>query len=185
MRSWCVVLAAAWAALAGSPVRAADFCSTCELQLGVGAAYHYWGYSGSFVVPVALNFDHDRWELGVFRFTHPQNYYDDTFKVHILWADAYWGASLTRRVELLKFQHWRLFAGLGAAYKSEENRQIASLWNFSEQVGIRYLPAKGYSIELVGRHWSNAGLKLPNHGQDFVTVMFSVYPGFFQHDGGS
>jgi len=41
MRSGCVLLAAVLAALAGPVVRAADFCSTCEVQLGLGATYHY------------------------------------------------------------------------------------------------------------------------------------------------
>jgi hypothetical protein len=43
------------------------------------------------------------------------------------------------------------------------------------------MPKKGMTIELVGRHWSNGGLKLPNHGQDFATLTFSVYPGLFGH----
>ena len=76
---------------------------------------------------------------------------------------------------MVRLEHFKVFLGLGASYKTQENRQTASLWNFSEQVGMRYIPKEGCAIELVGRHWSNAGLKLPNHGQDFVTVMFSVY----------
>ena len=181
MRSGWVALAVALAALVTPGVQAADFCSSCELQLGVGAAYHYWGYNHSLVVPIALNFDHDRWELAAFRFTSTQHYFVQAFNYDVLWASPYWGASLTRRLELVKLQHWRLYIGLGAAYKSQENRQIASLWNFSEQVGMRYIPAPGYAIDLTWRHWSNAGIKLPNHGQDFGTLMFSVYPGLFRH----
>jgi hypothetical protein len=181
MRSGCVLLGAVLVALATPRVQAADFCSSCELQLGLGATYHYWGYNHSLVVPVALNFDHDRWELAAFRFTSSQRYYSDTFNYNVLWATPYWGASLTRRLELFKHEHWRLFIGLGAAYKSQENRQVSSLWNFSEQIGARFTPAPGYSIELTWRHWSNAGLRLPNHGQDFGTLMFSVYPGFLGH----
>jgi lipid A 3-O-deacylase PagL len=181
MRFGCVVLMAALAALATSRVQAADFCSSCEVELGLGTSFHYWGYNNSLVVPVALNFDHDRWELGAFRFTSNQRYYSDTFAYNVLWATPYWGFSLTRRLELVKLEHFRLFLGLGAAYKTQENRQIASLWNFSEQAGARFIPAPGYAIELTWRHWSNAGIKLPNHGQDFGTLMFSVYPGFFHH----
>src|SRR5579859_4893259 len=120
MRSWCVVLAAALAALAAPRARAADFCSSCELQLGLGATYHYWGYNGSLVIPVALNFDRDRWELAAFRFTSNQRYFAEAFNYNVLWATPYWGASLTRRLELVKLQHWRLYIGLGAAYKSQE-----------------------------------------------------------------
>jgi Lipid A 3-O-deacylase (PagL) len=181
MRSWCVVLAAALAALAAPHARAADFCSSCEVQLGVGATYHFWEYTKSLVVPVAFNFDHDRWELAAFRFTHNQHYFSDTFTGEVVLATPYWGFSLTRRLELLKHEHWRVVIGLGAAYKTQENRGLSSLWNFSEQAGLRFTPKPGYSIELIGRHWSNGGLKLPNHGQDFVTVMFSVYPSLIHH----
>ncbi len=176
MRLWCVVVASACGALAAPQVRAADFCSSCELQLGIGATYNFGEFTRSAVIPLAFNFDHDRWELGVFRFTHDQHSYSTRWGAEILWATPYWGSSLTRRLEVIKTRHWRLFAGLGASYKTQEDRESGSLWNFSEQLGVRFLPSPGYSIELVGRHWSNAGLKLPNHGQDFVTLMFSIYP---------
>ena len=181
MRLGFVLLATACAALAAPRARAADFCATCEVQLGIGGSYHYWGYTHSLVIPMALNFDDDRWELGAFRFTSNQNFFDTTFQYHIRFSDPYWGFSLTRRLELLRSTHWRLFVGLGASYKDEEDRLSASLWNFSEQAGVRFTPRAGWSIELVGRHWSNAGMKLPNHGQDFATLMFSVYPGLIGH----
>jgi len=143
--------------------------------------YHFWGFTHSPVVPVALNFDRDRWELAAFRFTRDQNFYDDTFKWYVRFATPYWGASLTRRLELFRHPHWRIIVGLGAAYKAKEDTLSASHWNFSEQLGLRITPTPGCAIELVGRHWSNAGLKLPNHGQDFATVMFTVYPGWWRH----
>jgi hypothetical protein len=178
MRSWCVVLAAACAALASPVARAADFCATCQVQLGIGATYHYWGYTHSLVIPAALNFDKDRWELAAFRFASGQEFFDSTFQWHVHFADPYWGFSLTRRLELFKHAHWRLIIGLGASYKTEEDTLSSSRWNFAEQVGLRITPTSRCAIELVGRHWSNAGLKLPNHGQDFATLMFTVYPGW-------
>jgi len=39
-----------------------------------------------------------------------------------------------------------------------------------------------HAIVLIGRHWSNGGLKLPNHGQDFATLMFTVYPSLLRHN---
>jgi hypothetical protein len=33
--------------------------------------------------------------------------------------------------------------------------------------------------ELTLRHWSNGGIRLPNHGQDFATVMVRFNPGLF------
>ena len=181
MRSGCAVLVAALAALVAPRARADDFCASCEVQLGVGTTWHFLGYNNSLVIPVAFNFDHERWELAAFRFPSTQHYYDTTFSYEILWAKPYWGASLTRRVEFFKHEHWRVFLGLGAAYKTQENRQISSLWNFSEQAGLRLTPAPGYALELTWRHWSNAGLKLPNHGQDLATLTFSVYPALFRH----
>ena len=41
---------------------------------------------------------------------------------------------------------------------------------------MRIVPTPGTTIELVMRHWSNAGLKLPNHGQDFATLTFTLSP---------
>jgi hypothetical protein len=181
MRSGCVLLAFACLALVASAVRAADFCGTCEIQLGAGATYHWVGYSHGLVVPLILNFDHDRWELGAFRFVKGQTFFDSTFGVDVHFADPYWGFSLTRRLELWRHPHWRFIVGLGASYKTEQDRLSASWWNFNEEVGLRLMPRQGLAIELVGRHWSNAGLKLPNHGQDFATLTVSVYPGSFGH----
>ena len=180
MRFWCVALASAWAALATAEVRATDFCSSCELQLGVGGAFHFWGYNNTPVIPVIFHFDENRWELALFRFVKGQEYFSDTFNYNIQWTHPYWGAAFSRRLELLKYEHWRLFLGLGAGYRSEEDRQISSLWNFAEQGGLRLTPKKNYAIELAWRHFSNAGLKKPNHGQDFATLTFSVYPALFR-----
>ncbi len=177
IRSGLLLLMAALGALAAPALRAADFCSTCEIQAGAGFTYHFWEWTHSAVIPLTLDFDHNRWELGAFRFAHAQEYYVPTFGAHVRFTDPYWGFSLTRRLELFKHPHWGLLVGLGAAYRSEQDRQIASHWNFSELIGVRLRPARGWTLELVGRHWSNGGLKLPNHGQDFATLMVTVYPG--------
>ena len=181
MRSLSVVLAAALAALAVPRSYGMDFCSTCEVLVGAGVTYHFWEWSHSPVIPISLDFDHNRWELGAFRFTHTQEYFDTAFTYNEHWTNPYWGFSLTRRLELFKHEHWGLILGLGAAYRSEEDRLIASHWNFSELLGVRLQPSPEWKIELIGRHWSNGGLKLPNHGQDFATVMVSVYPGLLGH----
>lgn len=171
-----MVLAAALATLAAPCVNAADLCSTCEVQLGVGFTYHFWAWTHSPVIPITLDFDANRWELGAFRFSRGQEFYDTTFGAHVRFATPYWGFSLTRRLELFTHPYWRLFVGLGAAYKSEEDTLSASHWNFSEQAGIRFTPSRSWRVDVTGRHWSNAGLKLPNHGQDFATVTVSVFP---------
>ena len=181
MQLRCVVLAASMLVLAAQDVRAADFCSTCEVQLGLGGTYHWVGWSHGIVAPLIFTFDHNRWELGAFRFTKGQDFYDSRFAEDLHVADPYWGFSFARRFELFPQRHWAFFAALGASYKTEQDRLSSSWWNLNAEVGLRITPRTGMSIELVGRHWSNAGLKLPNHGQDFATLTFSVYPGLFGH----
>jgi hypothetical protein len=181
MRSGCVWLAAALLAWAAPQVHAGDFGSTCEVQLGVGASYHWVGYSHGIVAPIVVTFDHNRWELGAFRFTKGQDYFASTFGVDIHVADPYWGFSIARRVELFPQRHWAFFLAAGASYKTERDRLSASWWNINAEIGLRLTPKQGWAIELVGRHWSNAGLELPNHGQDFATLTFSVYPGLIGH----
>jgi hypothetical protein len=180
--AWIVVaLTAAFAVPAARAADVSELCATCEFQFGIGATYHYWGTTHSLVIPMIANFDEDRWEVGAFRFTGPQRFYDTTFSYHITFAEPYWGFSFSRRLELFRHPHWALVAGFGGSYKTQENRLSASLWNFAYQAGVRLTPFRGTAIELVGRHWSNSGLKLPNHGQDFATLTFSIYPSLFMH----
>jgi hypothetical protein len=42
---------------------------------------------------------------------------------------------------------------------------------------VRFLPTRNTAIELIARHWSNAGIKPPNRGQDFATLTFTLWPG--------
>jgi hypothetical protein len=179
-----VALAAVMVVVVVPAARAADtssFCATCEIQFGVGATYHFWGTTHSLVIPMTVNFDEDRYEFGAFRFTGQQRFFDSTFNAHVLFAEPLWGFSLSRRVELFPHPHWRLLVGFGGSYKTREDRLSSSLWNFAEQVGVRLTPAPSMAIELVGRHFSNAGLKLPNHGEDFATLTFSIYPSLIGH----
>jgi hypothetical protein len=186
MRSWCVqlavVLAAMVASAAGPAARAADlssFCADCQVQLGIGGTYHFWARTGSLVVPLTMVFDQDRYEIGAFRMASSQGFYDSTFGAQVHFANPYWGFSASRRWELFRHRYWRMLFGFGGSYKTEEDTLSASHWNFAEQLGVRVTPTRGFAIELVARHWSNAGLKLPNHGQDFATLSFSIYPGVF------
>ena len=127
-------------ALAAPNVRAEDFCSTCEVQLGLGGTYHWVGWSHGIVAPIIFTFDHDRWELGAFRFTKGQDFYDSTFGVDIHFADPYWGFSFARRLELFPQKHWAFFAAAGVSYKTEQDRLSSSWWNFNEEVGLRIKP---------------------------------------------
>ena len=69
----------------------------------------------------------------------------------------------------------------GSGPAQEKLRRLVMIRVPNEEIGLRIKPTQSWTIELTGRHWSNAGLKLPNHGQDFATLTFSVYPGLFGH----
>jgi hypothetical protein len=184
MRLWCVRFAAVWmtlcAALGVNAARAADgasFCADCQVQLGIGGTYHFWAKTGSLVIPLTLLFDQGRYEIGAFRMASNQGFYDSTFGAQVHVANPYWGFSASRRWQFFKHPRWRAFLGFGGSYKTEEDTLSASRWNFAEQLGLRVMPTPATAIELSMRHWSNAGLKLPNHGQDFATLTFTIIPG--------
>jgi hypothetical protein len=45
-------------------------------------------------------------------------------------------------------------------------------------LGLRFpLPGNRVVGELTFRHWSNGGIRLPNHGQDFVTLTVRLNSG--------
>jgi len=47
-------------------------------------------------------------------------------------------------------------------------------------LGLRFrLPGNRVTGELAMRHWSNGGIRLPNHGQDFATLTVHLNSGFF------
>jgi hypothetical protein len=183
MRSWCKQLAFVLVALAALDAHAASdsVCWNCEIGLGIGGTYHYWGRTSGIVIPLTVTLDKDRWEIGAFRIATAQHFYNPTFAVDQHLADPYWGFTAVRRLELIRKEHFRLLIGFGVAYKTEENELSASLWNFAEQLGVRYLPVPGMSIELCARHWSNAGLKIPNRGQDLTTLTFAISPDLWWH----
>jgi hypothetical protein len=182
MRSWVVrsvvMMVFAWVAPA-SAADPFDSCPDCQFLSGIGGTYHFWGRTGSLAVPFTLTLDQDRWEVAAIRFTSPQQFFDDTLHYELRVANPYWGFSASRRFEFFRYRYWRMLIGAGGSYKTEADIASASHWNFAEQLGLRITPVEGAAIELVVRHWSDAGLKLPNHGQDFATLSFTVYPGFF------
>lgn len=66
-----------------------------------------------------------------------------------------------------------MFAGLGGAYKNDTDRIDGSHLNFAEQFGWRApRMTNGRRIEFAIRHVSNAGLRKPNKGQDFLTIAY-------------
>jgi len=162
------------------PAPAQDFCQSCEVQVGLGGTYHYWGTTGSLVLPVSLTWSDNRYELAAFRFTDTQLIPLPGTHRGRLMADPYWGASLSRRWRLFDHGPVQGYFGFGLAGRSESDELSVTRWDFAEQLGLRFhLPGNRVIGEVTMRHWSNGGIRLPNHGQDFATVTFRLNSGIF------
>jgi hypothetical protein len=163
------------------PASAEPLCAGCEIQLGLGGTYHFWGSTDGVVVPLTVSWDENRYEVGVFRMATRQTLTaSDTSSQQAL-ADPYWGVSASRRWVLLERGPVRAFFGFGLAYRTESDALTATRWDFASQLGLRVrLPRNGSAMELTFRHWSNGGIKLPNRGQDFATLTFLLNPQFFR-----
>jgi Lipid A 3-O-deacylase (PagL) len=177
-----IALPALGLCLAGAPqlAPAQEFCQSCEVQVGLGGTYHYWGTTGSLVLPVSLTWSDNRWELAAFRFTNEQLLpFPGTHRERRI-ADPYWGVSLSRRWRLFEHGPVQGYFGFGLAGRSASDDVSVTHWDFAEQLGLRFhLPGNRVVGEVTLRHWSNGGIRLPNHGQDFATVTFRLNSGIF------
>jgi hypothetical protein len=160
--------------------QAQAFCQSCEVQVGLGGTYHYWGTTGSLVLPVSLTWSDNRYELAAFRFTDQQLLpFPGTHRERLM-ADPYWGASLSRRWRLFDHGPVQGYFGFGLAARSESDPLSVTRWDFASQLGIRFrLPGNRVVGEVTMRHWSNGGVRLPNHGQDFATFTIRLNSGLF------
>jgi Lipid A 3-O-deacylase (PagL) len=159
---------------------AQSLCESCEVQLGLGGTYHYWGETGSLVLPVSLTWSDNRYELAAFRFTDQQLLpLPRTHRERVL-AGPYWGASLSRRWRLFDHGPVQGYCGFGLAGRSESDLLSTTRWDFASQLGLRFrFPADHVVGEVTLRHWSNGGFRLPNHGQDFATFTIRLNSGLF------
>lgn len=149
-------------------------CQDCELRLGVGSTYHFWSRTGGAVIPVTLSWDGERYELGVFRMAKRQTLSEVDARTSRLLAEPYWAFSASRRWKLAGTSRWRVLFGFGASYKTEADALNSTHWNFASQLALQVrLPGGGPGLEVSVRHWSNGGIRLPNRGQDFVTLSYS------------
>jgi len=150
---------------------AQSVCESCEVSVGAGGTYHYWGTTGSLVLPVTVTWSDSRYEFGIFRFTDTQLLpLPGTHRARQM-ANPYWGASLSRRWQIFERGPVRGFFGFGLAERTESDELSVTRWDFASQLGLRFrLPGNHVITEVTMRHWSNGGIKLPNHGQDFATV---------------
>jgi hypothetical protein len=159
---------------------AQSFCESCEVSVGAGGTYHYWGTTGSLVLPVTVTWSENRYEFGVFRFTDQQLLpLPGTHRERDM-ANPYWGASLSRRWQIFERGPVRGFFGFGLAGRTESDELSITRWDFASQLGLRWrLPGNRVIAEVAMRHWSNGGIRLPNHGQDFATFTIRLNSGLF------
>jgi hypothetical protein len=138
---------------------------------GAGMTYQYDGSKGTDLVLATWSTRDDHYELAAFRFLTPQT------RLGCALAESNWVFEASRRWRI----HWTLidhsgvdlFFGMGAAYKTKTDDINGSNWNFAEQLGWRFPQrAHGGRVEFAIRHVSNAGLKKPNRGEDFVTLAY-------------
>ena len=159
---------------------AQSLCDSCEVQVGLGGTYHFWGTTGGVVLPVAVTWSENRYELGFVRVTTQQTLHESRSRNQRLMADPYWGVSLSRRWQLFDRGPVKGFFGFGLAGKTKSDVLSATRWDFASQLGLRFrLPGSRAMAELTMRHWSNGGVRLPNHGQDFATLTIRLNPGLF------
>jgi hypothetical protein len=153
----------------------AVICGGCELSLGVGDTYHFWGRTGGLVLPATLTWGHSQYEIGVFRMSTAQKLYEDIWGKTRVLAEPYWGVSASRRWQLIMQPTWRLFFGFGASFKTQEDLLNSTHWNFASQLALRlhHPDGTGSDMEFAIRHWSNAGIRCPNRGQDLFTVVIA------------
>jgi Lipid A 3-O-deacylase (PagL) len=175
-----LLLSLVWTGYVPRAANAQSFCESCEVQVGLGGTYHYWGATGSLVLPVSVTWADNRYELAAFRFTDRQLLPLPGTRRERVMADPYWGASLSRRWQLFESGPVKGFFGFGLAGRTESDALSTTRWDFASQLGLRIHPAGGrVVIEVTARHWSNGGIRLPNHGQDFATVTFRLNSGLF------
>jgi hypothetical protein len=164
-----------FAAYAPQAVDAQSFCETCEVQIGLGDTYHYWATTGSLVLPVSVTWSDNRYELAGFRFTSQQWLTRPGARDGRHMANPYWGASLSRRWQLFNGGPVQGYFGFGLAGRTESDVLSVTRWDFASQLGLRFrLPGNRVIGEVTMRHWSNGGIQLPNHGQDFATATIRV-----------
>jgi hypothetical protein len=142
-----------------------------HLALGAGMTYQYDGSKGTNLGVATWTSRADHYEVAAFRFLSPQTRRGDPL------AEPNWIFEASRRWRL----HWKLidhtgldlFFGFGVAYKTKTDDLDGSNWNFAEQLGWRFPRlANGGRVEFALRHVSNAGLKKPNRGEDFLTLAY-------------
>jgi hypothetical protein len=135
--------------------------------LGGGVTYQFDGTKAAYLGAITWTWSRDRFEFGAIRFV------DGQLERTVALANPNWTLQTSRRWTFIRKPGAKFFFGLGGAYKTERDGLNGSHLNFAEQLGVRFSrSAVGPGFEIAVRHMSNAGLKKPNKGQDFVTLIY-------------
>jgi len=150
-----------------------SFSSVGDGHLGVGGGitveYHFDGNTHAPIAALTWTWDRDRFEVAAFRFLKAEDQNGVGYRLTL--ANPNWIFEMSRRWTFIRTGKGNMFAGLGGAYKTESDHVNGSRLNFAEHLGWRFTRSDvGPGFEVVLRHASNAGLKKPNRGADFVTV---------------
>ncbi len=62
---------------------------------------------------------------------------------------------------------------IGPTYRAGR-KQFSTAFNFGDHVGIGFSPLKGHELALRFQHFSNAGVKQPNPGEDFIQLRWAA-----------
>ena len=78
-----------------------------------------------------------------------------------------------RRWQMLHRSRARFYFGFGANYRSETDLLESTRWNFAYLLAARWdLDSRGRLLEVGIRHWSDAWIRQPNRGRNFVTLSY-------------
>lgn len=147
-------------------------CPHCDLLVGVGTTFNFWNWTDGLVLPVTLEIDDSRWEVGVYRIATAQLIKEvSLFPLSQRGANPEWGFDALRRWQLLHRSWGKLYFGFGASYKTG-NDLLDARWNFAYLVAIRFNVGNTSIVELGVRHWSNAWFRAPNRGENMVMLSF-------------
>lgn len=139
-------------------------------MVGAGTTFRTSAWTDGIVLPVLLEIDGSRWEVGAFRFATVQYLKESFVPPSKVGAPAYWGFAALRRWQVLHRSRWKLYLGFGVSYQTRTDLIDSTRWNFAYVVAIRHTLGPNAFLELDVRHWSNAGIRMPNRGQNILML---------------
>jgi Lipid A 3-O-deacylase (PagL) len=146
-------------------------CEHCDVLIGVGTTFGAAGWTHGFVVPITLELEDSRWELGAFRFATAEEARGRNPPPSGRATNPYWGFTAMRRWQVLHRRWGRIYLGFGANYRTEIDYLEATRWNFAWLAAVRFdLGTHHKVLELGLRHWSDAWISAPNRGENFLAL---------------